>query len=170
MRTLSNYFVPSVFRTDPFFMSDRMMDEFWGREDMNDNRRSQFSPEVDIEENAGNYLLSFDLPGLKKEDIQIEVKDNILTVSGERKWETKEETNNLKRFERKYGSFSRSFTLPTSVDANRVEANYENGVLELALPKSEAAKSKKVEIQSGKGGLFSKLVGSKEKPTPSSDH
>ncbi len=107
-----------------------------------------FSPPVDVEETDDAYLLNFDLPGISKEDVQIELRDNQLVVSGERKEETeeKEERGNRLVKERYYGTFMRSFMLPSNVNADQVEAQYEDGVLWVRIPKAEAAKPKRVEI------------------------
>lgn len=122
-----------------------------------------FSPACEVAETDEHYLMSVDLPGMKKEDIKIEVKDNILTISGERKKETTSDSKSkIQRYERTYGFFKRSFSLPASLNSEAVEARYENGVLELYLPKSQAARSRQIEIQSGKAGIFEKLLGSKK--------
>lgn len=97
------------------------------------------------------YLLSIDLPGMKLEDIKIEMADEVLTVSGERK-----------RFEKSYGTFRRSYTLPSEVDSEKIEARYESGVLEVYLPKTPASKPRSIQIQSGKSSFFEKLLGSKK--------
>jgi len=108
-----------------------------------------WSPPVDIFDNEGEIVLKAELPGLKKEDIGINVEDNLLTVSGERKRE-KEVADNAKgvfRSERVYGSFSRSFTLPTTVTVGKISASYKDGVLTLSLPKAEEAKPRQITIE-----------------------
>ena len=108
-----------------------------------------WSPAVDIFDNAGEIVLKAELPGLKKEDIDINVEDNLLTVRGERKRE-KEVTDNDKgvfRSERAFGSFSRSFTLPTTVAVDKINASYKDGVLTLTLPKAEEAKPRQIAIE-----------------------
>ena len=115
-----------------------------------------FRPPAEVAEQEDHYLMSFDLPGIKKEDIKIEMKENVLTLAGERKQEAKiEGTKNAQVFERQYGSFYRSFTLPTTVSEDKIEAHYENGVLSLYLPKTPVAQARKIEINSEKGGFFS---------------
>lgn len=99
-----------------------------------------FQPSYDVNESEAFYTLSFDMPGVKKEDIKIEVQGNQLKIAGERQ-------RNLS--ERAFGKFEKTFTLPASVSADKIEAHYENGVLSLALPKAEAAKPRTIEIQSG---------------------
>ncbi len=110
-----------------------------------------FKPGYDVEETHEAYLLTVDLPGMKKEDVKIALNDNVLTLSGERKIERNEGKG---RYERSYGRFQQSFTLPGTVDVNRVEAHLEDGVLHIALPKSEMAKPRTIEVQTGKGGFF----------------
>ncbi len=109
-------------------------------------------PEVNVHETEDHFLLSFDFPGVKKEDIHVEVKDNVLSVTGERI----SSTGNRKGV----GRYQQSLTLPTFVQADRVEAHYENGVLNVALPKVVKAEGKKVEVQSGESNLFGRLLGS----------
>lgn len=107
-----------------------------------------FKPPVDIAEQEQAFLATLDLPGVKKEDIEIALDGGLLTISGERKLEhpAGEEGTSYRRIERSYGAFSRSFTLPQGVDFSKVEATFADGVLKLTLPKSEAAKARKVAI------------------------
>jgi HSP20 family protein len=101
-----------------------------------------------VDETNTHYLMSFDLPGVKKEDVKIDLQENQLIVSGERKEETQGQGGSRERF---YGAFSRSFTLPQNVDASKVEANYENGVLQIALPKTAVTTTgKQIPIKEGK--------------------
>lgn len=107
---------------------------------------AEFTPSVDIEENDEMYLISADLPGLKKDDIKIDISGNTMKVSGEKHREIKEEGY----YERSSGRFSRSFNLPESVDTKKVEANFEDGVLKIVLPKTEVkASHQEIKIQSG---------------------
>ncbi len=120
-------------------------------------------PTCDINETREHYLVSFDMPGVKKEDIKIEVQGNTLLISGERQHEIKESNTEIAiRHERIYGKFERTFELPNSINADKIEAQYDNGVLNVALPKAEAAKGRTVQIQTGEAGFFSKLLGSKK--------
>lgn len=122
-----------------------------------------FAPSCDISETQNHYLVSFDMPGVKKEDIKIEVQGTTLHVWGERRRESKEGSEQSQiRYERSYGKFERTFDLPKSVDAEKIEAHYEDGVLNIALPKPEVASTRTIEVQTGTGGLFSKLLGSKK--------
>lgn len=123
-----------------------------------------FTPTCDIRETKEHCLVSFDMPGIKKNDIKVEVNENQLMISGERNLEQRaNEDEGYLRHERMYGHFQRTFVLPGSIDAEKTEAHYEDGVLNIALPKTEKAKGRSVQIQSGKGkGLFSKLLGEKK--------
>lgn len=107
-----------------------------------------FKPPVDIVEQDNAFLATVDLPGIKKEDIEISLDEGVLSISGERKLEHQvgEEGTAYRLIERSYGAFSRSFTLPQGVDLGKVEANFADGVLKLTLPKSEAAKPRKIAI------------------------
>jgi len=101
-----------------------------------------FQPSVDVEEDENKFLLSFDLPGVSKKDINIEVHENQLYVTGERKSESKTRSHS----ERVYGKFQRVLTLPTNVNTDRIEAKYEDGVLTLEVPKAENAKPRQIKI------------------------
>ena len=123
-----------------------------------------FSLQYDVKETREHYLLSFDVPGMKKDDLNIEVKNGQLTISGERRRDVNTEgSENSIRFGRSYGKFERMFTLPENVNAENIEAQYEDGVLNLAIPKVEEPKGRNIEIQSEKSGIFSKLLGAKTK-------
>jgi HSP20 family protein len=98
---------------------------------------SSFVPKVDIIENETSYELHVAAPGLNKEDFNIEVKDNYLTVSGERKFTNEKKDKNFHAIETQYGSFSRSFVLPENVDGSKINARYNNGILEVLVPKDE---------------------------------
>jgi HSP20 family protein len=107
-------------------------------------------PAMDLVETEDHFVLRADLPGLTKDDVSIELEDRVLTVSGERKAEHEDRNEGYYRVERAFGSFSRSLTLPEGVDADSVEASFDNGVLEVRIPKPEERKPRKVQI--GVGG------------------
>jgi HSP20 family protein len=108
---------------------------------------STWAPSTDVAENENEIRLSLDLPGFKKEDLKIDLPgNNTLTISGERKFE-KSEGVKVHRKERFYGNFARSFSLPSSVDVAAVRARFEEGILEITLPKRETAKARKIEVQ-----------------------
>jgi len=98
---------------------------------------SRFVPKVDIVETTEAYEVHLAAPGLSKNDFKIEVNDNLLTVSGERKFSTEKKDKNYHSVETNYGAFSRSFTLPENSDASKINAKYNNGILELTIPKDE---------------------------------
>ncbi|MEW5746695.1 MAG: Hsp20/alpha crystallin family protein [Nitrospirota bacterium] len=109
----------------------------------------EFAPSVDIYEEDGDVVMKAELPGLKKDDISVDITDHTITISGEKKEEEKIEEKNFYRHERFYGSFTRSFDIPTEVKADEVKAKFHDGVLEVRLPKTEEAKqkAKKVAIE-----------------------
>jgi HSP20 family protein len=109
-------------------------------------RMGSWRPAVDIYENDQALTLKAELPGFSKDDLQVEIKDNVLTLKGERKRESAVKEEQYHRVERAYGAFQRSFMLPTRVDAGKAEATFKDGVLELKLPKAEEAKPKRVGI------------------------
>ncbi|AZZ36056.1 heat-shock protein [Bdellovibrio sp. qaytius] len=159
MRTLTPFFTSrNLAPSDLWREMDRMFDHFTPPGlPIYDER--EFSPASELMEEEGHYMLSMDIPGMKKDDIKIEVADGTLIISGERKNEKRNETNQVHRFEKSYGAFKRSFVLPNTINAEKVEARYEDGVLELYLPKTEVAQARKIEIQSGKSGTFDNLLG-----------
>lgn len=108
--------------------------------------RSVFHPKVDVIESEAAYEVSVSLPGFKKEDIKVELDENKLTISGERKWEKKEEDKNKKYHlvESEYGSFTRAFTLPNQVNAGAIEAKFQDGILQLNIPKENKEQKKQV--------------------------
>ncbi len=108
---------------------------------------AEWSPVVDITEDEKEYVIKAEIPEMKKEEIKINVHDDVLSVSGERKYEQEEKGKKYHRVERSYGSFMRSFTLPEDADGSKIAAEYRDGVLKLHLPKTDKAKSKAVEIK-----------------------
>ena len=122
-----------------------------------------FVPAVDIYEDEHKLALKFEVPGVKQEDLDVRVENQTLTVKGERKFESEEKEENFHRIERSFGSFTRSFTLPSTVDTGSVVAKYDNGVLSILLAKKEAAKPKQVKIEIGAGAAPTpKQVGPKQ--------
>ena len=117
-----------------------------------------FIPPVDVYEDANCLVLKLEVPGILQEDLQIDLENQTLTVKGERKLVKDEKEGNFHRIERRYGSFVRSFTLPSTIETESAQASYENGVLAITLPKKEAAKPKQVKIEIGSG--------SSSKPAP----
>jgi len=110
---------------------------------------STFSPAVDVYEDEHNVTLKIEVPGIDEKDIDVRIENNTLTVHGERKFEKEEKEENYRRVERQYGSFTRTFTLPTTVDAEKVQADYDKGVLKIQLPKKAEAKPKQIKVNVG---------------------
>ena len=106
-------------------------------------------PAMDLTEEGDQYVLRADLPGVEQKDVGVEVEDRVLTVSGERHTESEKKGDGYRRFERASGSFSRSLTLPEGVDPDSVQASFENGVLEVRIPKPAERKPRRIEVSSG---------------------
>lgn len=118
---------------------------------------SGFSPACDVDETENQYLLSFDIPGMKKENIKIELKEpNILSVSGERKEESEKKGKSRYQSEKYYGMFERTFTLPSAIKPDQIEAHYNDGVLHVVVPKIEASKSKLIKIDESRPSSWDK--------------
>jgi HSP20 family protein len=115
--------------------------------DMGD--RQSWTPAIDVVENDDAIVLKAELAGMDPKDINIEVQDNVLTVSGERRFEEEVKEDKFYRIERRYGSFSRSLALPPTADETKVEAKYDNGLLRITVPKAEIAKPKKITVTVG---------------------
>ncbi len=112
----------------------------------------RWAPASDLVEGGDEYILSVDLPGLAKEDVKVDVEDGTLTVSGERRSEKEEDENGYQRYERRFGSFKRSLRLQDGVDPGSISATVSKGVLEVRIPKPEASKPYRVDIDVGENG------------------
>lgn len=136
------------FNRDPFFsFVDRFFNEVGHPAQESSGESRDWTPAVDIQETDDAFLATADLPGLKKDDIDVSLEDGVLTIAGERRFVNEEEEGKtFRRIERAYGTFRRSFTLPQGVDAEDVEAKFEDGVLHLTMPKSPTAKPRKIAI------------------------
>jgi HSP20 family protein len=108
--------------------------------------RGAWAPTVDIYENKDQIVLEAELPGMNREDFELSIENNVLTLRGERRFEKKDESDNYHRVERAYGSFTRSFTLPQTVSSENVTAEYKNGVLRVVLQKREEVKARRIQI------------------------
>ena len=126
---------------------NRMFDNFFRGGIQDDGAISFLTPAVDISEGENEYTVRAELPGVSKEDVRITMQDNILTIRGEKKEEKEAKESNYHRTERSYGSFQRSFTLPTHVKSDKIEASHKDGVLTITLPKVEEAKPKQIEVK-----------------------
>jgi HSP20 family protein len=145
-----------VSRWDPFrefvTLQDRMNRLL--RENQPDGREealstSTFAPPVDVYEDEHSVTLKIEVPGIDEKDIDVRIENNTLTVHGERKFDKEEKEENYRRVERQYGAFTRTFTLPSTVDAERVQAHYDKGVLKIELPKKAEAKPKQIKVNVG---------------------
>jgi len=128
---------------------NRLFSSSFDRSGDSDLMRGAWSPSVDIYENKDQIVLEAELPGMRPDDVDISVENNVLTIHGERKFEKKDEQDNFHRVERSYGSFTRSFTLPPTVAADSADAIFENGLLRLTLAKREEAKPRRIEVKVG---------------------
>ena len=151
----------SIIRYDPFKDLRSLQDEVNRLFSTNLSRtfgeegiaRGAWNPSVDIYENKDQIVLEAELPGMKREDFDLSIENNVITLRGERHFEKKDEGDNYHRVERSYGSFTRSFTLPQTVDAENVAAEYRNGVLRVKMPKRDEVKARRIEIAGEDGDV-----------------
>ena len=134
----------TISRWDPFAEMNRLHDQLFGRV----AREEGFKPAIDIHEDEDAYSVDVEVSGLKPEDIHVDVEKHILTVRGERRLSREDKKDGYRRVERFYGSFTRSFTLPETVDAEAIEAKTADGVLTLRLPKRPAPGARKISVAS----------------------
>ena len=132
------------------YQSPRFFEPFFGRFNFVDDTAAatNWAPPVDVAEEVDKIIVKVEVPGMEQKDLKVNFEDGLLTVSGERQFERKDDRN-YHRIERTYGSFVRSFSLPRSVDANAIVAGYKNGVLEIEIPKKEEARPKQIAINVG---------------------
>ena len=123
---------------------DRFLPDFPWRGDV---LEGAWAPRVDIAETNGELKVVAELPGMKRNDVSVRIENNVLTLKGEKKQEEEKKGTNYYRIERRYGTFTRSFALPNTVDTNKVKAAFKDGVLTITLPKTEEAKGKEVSIE-----------------------
>lgn len=170
MRTLSPQWTNRSLALDLF----NQLDKFWEADYLASSKSNIYderthNPACEILEGEDHFFISVDLPGMKIADLKIEISNNLLTVSGERKRETAEKNQKFQHYEKAYGFFKRSFNLP-AVQADKIEARYESGVLELYVPKIASAKPRQIQVQMEKSGFLEKILGSKkESGTAESD-
>ncbi len=129
-RLFEEPFMPMAFQEEPFTLTT-------------------WTPSCDIYETDGEIIVKAELPGLKKEDVKVTIENNVLTIRGERKFEEEAKREDYYRIERSYGEFLRIFTLPMSIDAKKISAEFKDGMLKVALPRMEEAKPKAVDIKVG---------------------
>jgi HSP20 family protein len=127
----------------------RLFQENFGQGREESLATSVFAPAVDVYEDEHSITLKIEVPGVDEKDIDIRVENNTLTVHGERKFEKDEKEENYRRVERQYGSFTRTFTLPSTVDAENIQADYDKGILKVRLAKKAEAKPKQIKVNVG---------------------
>ena len=125
---------------------DRMFDRFRGGT-LNEKPLPGLVPVVDIVEGESDFFVNIELPGVAKENVKITVRENVLTVKGEKKLEAEKKGEKYRKIERSFGAFQRSFTLPSTVKNDAIEATHSNGVLSIVLPKQDEAKPKEIEVK-----------------------
>ena len=127
---------------------DRLLDDFYGRlAPSGESYEGDWLPAMDVKETDNEIVASIELPGLSKDDIKVSVKNDVLSVCGEKKQEKTVDKENIHRVERKYGYFKRSIVLPVEVDSGKVKASFKDGVLKVTLPRVESKKPKEIPIQ-----------------------
>jgi len=137
-----------ITRWDPFVDFARLSNNiFHYPEPSNGEGANRFVPAVDVAEEKDAFLVTAELPGLKAEEIQINVEKNVLTLSGERKLDQKEQKEGYVRIERAYGAFARSFVLPETADGEKVDANLQDGLLKVRIPKRASAQPRKITVK-----------------------
>jgi len=145
----------AITRWDPFrevvALQNRLNSVFGGLNTEADSplTTASFVPAVDVYEDEKKVVLKLEVPGIEEKDLDVKVENNTLTVSGERKFEKEEKEENFRRVERRYGSFTRSFTLPNTVNTEDINASYDNGVLKIRLGKRAEAKPKQIKVNVG---------------------
>lgn len=144
-RFMRDFTIPSI----PTFRKelDRLFEDVFGPRTEQEGVLVQWYPAVDVKEDEKAFYVTADLPGIKKEDVDISIEGNRLCISGERSFESEEKKENYHFIERGYGKFSRSFTIPSAVDVDNIKATYKDGVLTVELPKKEEVKPRKVAIE-----------------------
>ena len=128
-------------------LDDMLRDFFVGPYSAGTTVAAGWSPATDVVEEPAKYVVTLDLPGMKREEIKISVENDTLAIQGERKREVESSEQGYSRYERAYGSFKRTFSLPKTIDGNRIEASYKDGILTVTLPKSEEARPKSIEVR-----------------------
>ena len=130
-----------------FDWGEDFFDDFFNADRMLARRRESWYPAVDIEEHDDNYQVSMELPGMGKDDIQINYSNGVLTISGEKKEEKEEKERNYHCYERRFGKFERSFRIHSEIKPDKIDASFKDGILHVELPKAETAKPKQIEVK-----------------------
>jgi HSP20 family protein len=135
-----------ITRIDPFRELASLFENFTDGTGKAELQSGSFIPPVDVYEDEHSLILKLDIPGVNEEDLDVQLENNTLTVKGERKFEKEEREDNFHRIERRYGTFTRTFRVPSTVDPERVDAHFDKGVLKLTLAKKAEAKPKQIKI------------------------
>jgi HSP20 family protein len=152
---------------------DRVFDDFWTMPSMSSalDTTPSWAPVADIDEDIDHFMLSLEVPGMKKDELKIEVQGEHIVISGERRHEEKKERKGSLYSERRFGHFQRAFAIPSNVDPSKIEAQYQDGVLKVYVPKAEAAKPRQIKIsENSTGGFFNRILGKKEEEKSTIDH
>jgi HSP20 family protein len=136
----------TITRIDPFRELASFFENWTAPTGKDQLAAGNFVPPVDVYEDEHNLVLKLEVPGINEEDLNVSVENNTLTIAGERKFEKEEKEENFHRIERRYGSFTRTFRLPNTVDPDKVEAGYEKGILKITLAKRAEAKPKQIKV------------------------
>lgn len=147
MTTLMRWSPPDLFRSRMSRLFDESFNEFLAPVSGSEELGGKWLPPVDVRETDEALTLTAEVPGLGKDDVNVTVENNVLTINGERRFEKDAEKEGYHRIERAYGTFTRSFTLPANVESDKAKASFENGVLTISLPKAEEAKPRKIAIK-----------------------
>ncbi len=144
----------TITRIDPFRELASFF-ENWAPTGKDQLAAGTFAPPVDVYEDEQNLVLKLEIPGVNEEDLNVSLENNVLTIQGERKFEKEEKEENFHRIERRYGSFTRTFRLPNTIDTEKVEASYDKGILKVSLAKRAEAKPKQIKVGNGQKTLQS---------------
>jgi HSP20 family protein len=134
-----NRILDEAFGTIPFAENGNVITSTW------------FAP-TDVSEDSNSLQISMELPGVNAEDVKLSLESNVLTIRGEKRQQSEETNERVHRYERSYGSFERTFVLPNTVDPEKIEAHYENGVLHVSIPKAERARPREIRVNATTGG------------------
>jgi HSP20 family protein len=138
---------PTLFRSRLFREFDDLVDLFFRKEPFLSESMQTFHPDIDISETDENFIVKGEIPGIEPENLDVSLSGQVLTIKGEKKEEKEDKQEGIHTKERRFGSFSRSFSIPCEIQEGKIEAHFENGVLTLTLPKAEVAKKKPIQIE-----------------------
>jgi len=165
----------NIVRYDPFrelrgLQSDmnRVFSGLMPAWDNEEGLNASWNPRVNIFENKDKLVLEAELPGMARDDFDLSIENNVVTLKGERKFEKKDEGDNYHRIERTYGSFTRSFSLPSTVSAEGAKAEFRDGVLNVSFPKREETKARKIEVTGSDAGSTPKTIETESKSSTAS--